>query len=220
MSIKAYCILHYGKEYLERAIKAVEPLVEEIHIVYTSVPSHGTRVDVVCPDTRDELKEVAENASDLVVWHEGVWNAEGNHRDAAISFCGECDQIVVFDADEVWDTNALDRCLKEAAKLDARNIGVLGWINFWRDETHYCEDSFAPVRIIQPNRANTQFDIWGKIYHYGCAQNADIMRYKYLIHGHKDEIRPNWLDEVYFSDRMEDLHPVAIGLWNAKPYTE
>jgi hypothetical protein len=61
------------------------------------------------------------------------------------------------------------------------------------------------------------------VYHFSTAQRMDIMRYKLEIHGHKDEIRPNWLSGIYEAWQPgmvidKGLHLVSYDLWNAVPF--
>jgi len=42
-----------------------------------------------------------------------------------------------------------------------------------------------------------QGDGQGKVLHFGYAITDAIMRYKWEIHGHKGELRPHWLDDVW-----------------------
>jgi len=46
------------------------------------------------------------------------------------------------------------------------------------------------------------------------------MRYKLDIHGHKSELRPNWLEEKWLNwkEGISDLHPVSIGLWSTETF--
>ena len=61
-----------------------------------------------------------------------------------------------------------------------------------------------------------------KIYHFGTCQSKKTMEYKYLCHGHKNELRSDWLNEVYYKwtpeNQIQNLHPVAHGLWNAEAF--
>ena len=71
MKILAYCALHYGAEWLEWAIRSVEPLVDEYHIFYTPHPSHGHISNVPLPknESKDVLRAIAD-MYDITVWHD------------------------------------------------------------------------------------------------------------------------------------------------------
>jgi hypothetical protein len=46
------------------------------------------------------------------------------------------------------------------------------------------------------------------------------MRYKYEIHGHKNELRPDWFEKTYLGWKkgQGDLHMTSIGLWEATEF--
>ena len=220
--VLAYIPLHYGAEYLDAAIRAVSPCVDQILILYTSRPSYGHSSGEDCPETQEQLRDIAYNASDKIYWMDvtGMAGHEAQHRSISETFAqGKgFDQILAVDSDEVWDTVALKRALIEAAKLPNRRVKISGWVHFWRSFNWANQDGFLPVRICNLNNENTKEEgcVEGKIYHFGYAQSPEIIAYKLGCHGHKNELRPNWLNEKFlkWQPGIEDVHPTSIGLWN------
>lgn len=228
MRAAAYCMLHYGAEYLGAALKGVDGVVEKIIILYSARPTHGNHTTMACPDSRLELLEIAQSTIKTSSWEwvdVPVVSRENQHREMAFDYCQGFDVLVNFDSDEVWDREALKSCIEQAAKIDSRYIKLRhdSWVNFWRSFGFVVRDGFSPVRLhnLKSNRKE-QGEVVGKLYHFGCAQSQEIMRYKYEVHGHKSELRPNWLYDVYYrwtpENRIENLHPVALGLWGAEPF--
>jgi len=220
--IIAYCPLHYGIEYLSEAIKAVEPFVEKIVMLYTSKPSYGYNTQLVCPDSEDELRDIALSASNKVQWHNIQAYAENQHRGLIYKIAQEenFDGILTFDADEILEPADIASFIETAMVSDKRYIGVSGYINFFKSFNWCCYDGFEPIRFINLHRIDGQGSAKCRIYHFSTAQRLDIMKYKLEIHGHKVEIRPNWLNDVYL--RWEPgmtidkgLHLVSHDLWNA-----
>lgn len=223
--IIGYVPLHYGGEMLDAAIKQAEPYCEKIVILYTSSPSYGHGTNIPCPEKEPELMNIAYSASKKVEWHNITANQEGHHRGLIFRFAeqGKYDGVLAFDADEVFGD--LTEWIPKFAASTARNIGFTGYYNFWRSFNHICRDSFAPIRYINLHNKDGQENFPVPVYHFGCAQRMEIMRYKLLIHGHKDEIRKNWLDEVYSAwepgkEIPGGLHLTAWNppLWNAEPF--
>lgn len=218
--VLAYYPLLYGKEYLRESILSIEPCVDKIIVVYTPQPSFGHSAADPCPETEDELKEIALSASDKVMWikvSDGFW-MESAHRQYIYSFSDGYDLVLAVDADEVWDTDDLRRCLDEAMGIDAKYIQVAGFINFWRSFNHACYDHFQPVRItnLRSNDESWQGVVSGKVYHFSLAQNMDLIRWKWGVHGHKNEMRADFFDKLEnWYPGIGDLHPTSIGLWNA-----
>lgn len=223
MKVLAYIPLHYGAEYLEAAIKSVLPCVDCVLILYTKKPSYGYDDEIECPDSEEALKDIAYRAAgDKIHWIDvtGMARQETDHRGIAFTYAqGKgFDQILAVDADEVWDTEMLKIALKKAAESPYRRINVNGWVHFWRSFTWACFDGFLPTRIYNLGDKDVKSDgiVDGRIYHFGYAQDTNIVTYKMTCHGHKSEIRPNWLKEKFLNwvPGIDDVHPVSIGLWN------
>lgn len=222
-----FCALHYGGEMLDAAIKQAEPYCEKIIILYTDKPSYGHGTNIPCPENEAELKNIAYSASKKVEWHNISAGAEGMHRGLIFRFAeqGNYDGILTFDADEVFGD--LTPYLEQCWQSQKRNIGFSGYINFWKSFNHICRDGFTPIRFHNlHNRDDRGCDVVNApVYHFGCAQRMEIMRYKLLIHGHLDEIRKGWLENVYSAwepgkDIPGGLHLTAWNppLWNAEPF--
>lgn len=222
MKILGYIPCHYGSEYLEVAIKSIEPVCDKIIILYTQNPSFSHSGQLENPDKEWQLKFIAQNASPKVEWKSYErFSHEGQHRGEIFNFSDGYDMIVTCDTDEVWDTEVLKQSLEDASKLDNRYIQVSGFVHFWKSFNHICTDGFLPVRIINLHSDNpVQGCVNGKIYHFGYAQSQKMMEFKWSgIHGHQNELREDWWDRYLdWKEGMEDLHPVAIGLWNAQPF--
>ena len=83
--VAAVTALHYGIDYLEDAIKSVIDAVDEFHILYSARPCHTVQTDEPCPESREELYQIAERAAgSKLIWHDGNWLHEGQQRDAGL----------------------------------------------------------------------------------------------------------------------------------------
>lgn len=229
--IIAYMPLHYGATYLKESLLSVIDLVEKIVILYSPLPSYGFGTDAVCPDTEAELKQIAELACEKkLIWETRQFGNEGEHRAFIYNYTKKYDICLAVDADEVMHTEELKKAIEVAYNGDKRYYGIGrnadgtgGYINFWRSFEWKCQDGFCPVRITNLKNKNGQGVVNCTIYHFSCAQSEETMRYKLLIHGHRDEIRPNWLEDIYFawtpgSIVEHGLHLVAYDIWVAEPF--
>ena len=128
---------------------------------------------------------------------------------------------LTIDADEVFKEDEIENALNYAFTDPERYFGIDGYKNFWRSFNHVCLDGFRPIRIENFNNDNGEQNINCKltIYHFSTCQREEIMRFKYGVFGHASEMKPNWLDNVYYrwtpANNFSDLHCVSIGLWNA-----
>lgn len=219
--ILGYAPIYYGKEYLRESLGSVVNHVDKFVVLYTDQPSYGHGTTLQCPDSEAELRAIAEEVlGDKLIWVKGNWGQEGAHRGEIWKYAGGYDGILAIDADEVYDQNDLPLAIDAAMVSPNIYSGFGGYINFWRSFNHACYDGFTPVRFTNLHRdkdAGTGV-VSCKVYHFSCAQSRSIMDFKYEIHGHKNEIRPNWLHEIMYGDQMIDVHPTSYGLWSATPF--
>lgn len=195
MKIVSLTVLHYGREWLEWALRSVYQVMDEMHIFYTPHPSHGHSTKARCPDSREELYGIGEMFPN-VAWHdtEGLYY-EGQHRDYARHVCIDAgaDVILVLDADEVWDIDDLERAIVLQPGLwKSRVKGHL-----WKGVNWVCRDACMPDRVIVPGSNEPRYlDSLG-FWHFGYAISMISMIYKLRIHGHHNELKPRWYPEVY-----------------------
>jgi glycosyltransferase involved in cell wall biosynthesis len=227
MTIVAYTALHYGRDYLHHAIRSIIDDVDSYIVLYTPVGSHGHRTDILCPDTRAELYDIAYAAEgDKLRWFDGEWPYEGAQRDSIFAIAPEADVIVVLDADEIWPPGLLKMAIEGTHHWHRRDIRlpmVHYWRSFWRAILH---DPAYPVRLIYPHikagaetfTPNPEIPLlYRTINHLGYAQRSEIVRYKLQTHGHKNEFRRDcdWFTDIFMNtDRATDLHPVGSEYWN------
>jgi len=223
LKVESITILHYGLDYLPFALKSVYDQVDRLHVVYTPHPSHGHKTDAACPETEDELKEAALSVGPKVEWTkvERFWR-EGEHRDYALSLCGDADVALVVDADEVWDPDVLERAL--AAVWDgSAGTWRLEFRTPWRSFNWLCTDHMKPDRLRdqRPGRRDEfgylppEWDVW----HFGYAVPSEILRYKMKIHGHLNEWRPGWYEEKWEPwPPVDDVHPTCKDTWHPAPF--
>lgn len=230
MKVVAYVALHYGAEWLSWAIRSVRDVVDEVIVVYSRFPSYGYHTSIPCPESPELLKHLATSAG--AVWYEvdRRFPNEGAHRNVALEYCQHnhnADYVVVLDADEVWDVEHLVQCLVEVedAAKPARNWRV-AFRHFWRSLNWVCYDDAMPVRIIDLTLPNNEADGYiganlGRVNHFGYAQSSNIVKYKWRIHGHLPELRPNWFDGTFipWQPGHGDVHPTcADNYWDPIPF--
>lgn len=219
--ILGYMPLYYGKEYLRESLGSVVNHVDKFVVLYTNQPSYGHGTDKQCPDTESELRAIAEDVlGEKLIWAKGSWSQEGAHRGEILRHSGGYDGILAIDADEVYCQEDLPKAIEAAMNHKHMYAGFGGYINFWRSFNHACYDGFTPIRFtnLHRDRDSGMGVVSCKVYHFSTAQSREIMDFKYEIHGHKNELRPNWLSDIYYGDTMNDLHPTSYGLWNATQF--
>lgn len=222
--ILAYCPLHYGAEYLDAAIRSIAPFVDKIVILYSPEPSYGFGTVHRCPESREQLFDIACNAIDKynvpekLQWVDMRADHEGDHRGLIYGYSEGYDGILAFDADEVFEPADVEGFINQGLDSEYRFIGVEGYINFWKSFNWVCYDGFTPIRFYNLKAAGGKDTAKCRIYHFSTAQSFQMMDYKLKIHGHKNEIRPEWLHTTYKlwtpQNNYGDLHLVAYGLWH------
>lgn len=229
----SYSIVHYGLHYLPYALRSVAPFVDKQYVLYTPHPSHGHSSDLIPIETRDEIMaSIPANEWGKLVWidTDNFWD-EGPQRDYAVkTLINDGAEIIInLDYDEIHSPDVLEKTLKEVwDKNNARNH-LCNMIHFWRSFSYCCEDDGWPVRILDTrHRTGVNYispDEIGKILHFGYAVTNQVMKYKWTLHGHKDEMRPNWFEECWdVWPPPNNVHPTnglkqnGEGWWNPKPY--
>ena len=213
----------YGKEYLKESLLSIRDHVEKMVVAYTKNPSHGQRVKEECPDTEQEIHDICKDVlGDKFIWHRSErFNSEAEHRGIRYTYAQGYDLILTIDADEVFKEDEIQGALNYAYNNKERYYGIKGYVNFWRSFDYCCLDGFRPIRIENLNNNNQlqNHECPLTIYHFSTAQSEPILRYKMKAFGHASELRKNWIDGIYYAwtpeNDIQDIHPVAFGLWNS-----
>jgi hypothetical protein len=223
----ALTILHYGAEYLSWAMRSVESAVDGFVVAYTDRPSHGHDTDNACPETEEQLRMAADCfVKKPVHWIKGRWPNEGTHREAAFNAARDlgAKTILVLDADEIWDPPTAQYALDQMAARP-ESFARVRFVHFWRSFHWMCVDGAWPDRLRNVGGSGEWYlpgQTW-PVFHMGYAISEAMMRYKWQIHGHKNELRRGWFEGKFANWRPGDCdtHP-ACGqdYWTPMPTPE
>jgi len=226
MRVHSYTIVHYGADYVCYALRSVYDQVEKLHVFYTPHPSHSHRVDVPPPESRDEIATAALacDPEGKIIWHEtDIWQ-EGPQRDYAVDVCRQAgaEMVLVVDYDEVWHDATLEKALRHAWESNSVHNWLLNFTTLWRSFGWVCHDELWPVRIKDLRHVEGTAYLpreLGETYHFGYAVRDEIMRYKWLVHGHKNEALPGWWRDKWEAwPPPENCHPTCEHFWNPEPF--
>jgi hypothetical protein len=221
----AYCVLHYGKEYLSWALRAAQDAVDEIHIVYSDKPALGQTTTSPCPDNEADIRlAVHRFLRKPTYWHTGRWYTEAAKRDEAIKIAKERGalQILSVDADEVWDAETLQAALDVSSKRLERNIHIRP-LHFWRSFNWVCKDDRTSPRIINVHGAGdwTLEDMKLPVMRFGYAQSKDLLRYRETVYAKTQYWRVGWFDYKFAKwtpdSGIKDVHPIYENRWTPEP---
>lgn len=235
MKTVGYTALRYGADYLGWAIRSIIDNVDEHHILYATRPSHGHWSDVPCPDSEDELREIAwQAAGSKLKWHRGDWLQEGQQRNSILEYAPDADVILTLDSDEIWPEGMAEKAISRTIQYPTIRYFRAEMIHYWRS-FYKCvlHDPAYPARVINPRGTDDKLfyvdahrmnyvdgvDHRLMINHMGYATTPEIVAYKWQIHGHKNELRTdvNWFKDVFMANRQTDCHPVGSEHWNPEP---
>lgn len=220
--IVACYVLHYGAEWFRHALRSIQDCVDEVVVVYSAKPSFGHTTNEKCPESEQDLKDCVEDWYNVTWYSRDSFPSEGLHRDWAynrVRTHHNADFMLVADPDEIWETELLEKTLLWAdTNMTARELRV-GMQHFWRSVDWVCRDPIIPIRILNFHGVGEQYSPWCHdmlIHHFGYAQSYNIMRYKWLIHGHFYELRHGWLEDKFRKWRpaLLDVHPTNKDFWH------
>ncbi len=231
MKIHSLTILHYGKDYLSYALRSVYHSVDKCHIFYTANPSHGHQTNFPPIETKEELMDAAfaYDPDNKVIWHDmlNVFN-EGTQRDLALLAVRDAgaELVLVVDYDEIWPTSKVDEIL--SLEFPPVRNHLINMIHFWRSFDWACYDNGWPVRLIDLRYAEGTHYLPQevvRVFHFGYATTNSVMDYKWQIHGHKNELRPNWFSTYWSAwPPVENCHPTngrnknGEAFWKPEPF--
>lgn len=233
MRVESYHVIHYGVDYLPWSLRSVYDQVDRLNIFFTPHPSHGHGTNAPPPETRQQLFDAAYqyDPQGKIYWYDvdHIWN-EGQQRDYAVAMCQHngAQIIVVCDYDEIWHDYVLDRALSHVRQTNGARNWLVNMVHFWKSFNFACRDANWPVRIIDTRHQGGTGYVdkeFGDIYHFGYAITNRVMSYKMQIHGHRNELRPNWYEKKWQAwPPVEDCHPTngrkedGTGWWNPEPF--
>jgi hypothetical protein len=229
MRVHSLTILHYGKDYLPYALRSIYPFVDQCHIFYTPTPSHGHQTNIPPIETKEELIQAAYtyDPDSKIKWYDMLGlRHEGEHRDLALETvkAAGADLVLVLDYDEIWPADTLVHFLSDVWENGKARNNLVNMIHFWRSFDWCCYDDGWPVRIIDLRQDNNEVSYLpkrvGRVFHFGYAITDKIMQYKWQIHGHKNEMRPEWLSDIWpMWPPRNDCHPTNDKwFWNPEPF--
>jgi hypothetical protein len=227
MKVHSLTILHYGADYLSSALRSIYHSVDQCHIFYTPTPSHGHSTNIPPIETREELRQAAYayDPDYKVKWYDmhGI-KFEGNQRDLALATveADGADIVVVVDCDEIWHSEVLKVSLEYVKYFSQHRDNLVNMTHLWRSFNWACYDNGWPVRFInltKPKTSEVEYLPTGGPFHFGYAVTDRIMNYKWQIHGHKNELRPDWLGTYWTAwPPIENCHPTNGRNEEGKPF--
>ena len=226
IKVLGFMTIHYAGDYLKESLLSVVDYVDKFVVAYSKQPSQGHGTDLACPDSEEYIYETCKEVlGDKLIWDRADrYGAENEHRNVRYKYSQGFDLILTVDSDEVYKSDELPASFDYAFWGVDKFYGIDGYVNFWRSFNHACFDGFRPIRLENLHRQNNTQDLTLKqtIYHFSTCQPEAIMRYKYKVFGHANEIKKNWLDETFYGwtseNNISDLHCVSYNLWNAVPF--
>lgn len=224
--VLGFMTIHYAGDYLKESLLSVVDHVDKMVIAYSKQPSQGHGTDLACPDSEEYIFNTCKEVlGDKMIWDRAErYGAENEHRNIRYKYTHSYDLVLTVDSDEVYKSDELDASYDFAYWGIEKFYGIEGFINFWRSFNYVCLDGFRPIRLENLHRKNNtqNLNLKQTIYHFSTCQPEPIMRYKYLVFGHANEIKKNWLDETFYGwtpdNNISDLHCVSYNLWNAVPF--
>lgn len=213
MRLAALAVAYKEERFIPKYIQSLQDRVDEILVLNSVKPWHGERAK------DDKTAKIAESLGVTVIQYS--WDSEEEQRNWGLDFLQDYDWVLVLDPDEYltedqWLT-LYDWLEKGGGPADAyvcsqqntywkngfiidppedykQIIAVKPHVRFVDKRVVNCGWAHAPVVLEHFSWARTDEEVWDKITHYGHANEFDTEK---------------WFNEVWKSDRTEDLHPLT-----------
>lgn len=219
MKVLGFAALHYGVDYLRASLMSVRDHVDKFHISYSKKPSHGFSTPLVNPDPEWKLKQIAQEVlGEKLIWESNEqFTSEIEHRQQRYKYAQGYSLILTVDADEIFDTT-LPNVLIRAYNANYRFYGIDGYHHYYKS-SYYFQDSDCPVRIENLTQDNSNMGtVFLGVQHMSLCQRPEIIRYKTSCFGHRDEIKPYWLERFEnWTPETDDIntskHPTRSDIW-------
>lgn len=219
MKIVGYTCLHMGADYLGYAISSAIDFCDTYYVLY-SPKGFARREDAPpCPDTKEELKDIAIAAGNgKVKWVEMDFANESHQRNIIYKLEPEADIVVITDHDEVWHEDMLATCISKATSMNNQiHSFMVPFIHYWRSFRRAVLCQVPNPRIVCPKApvGNKHIvDTPHRLNHFGYAQRPEIVGYKRHVDPHAiHEWRKHWFDEIFMTNKQTCVHPLLSWAW-------
>lgn len=185
--------------------------VEEKLVLVSTQPWQGRN------EIPDDTDLIAEKMGATVICYD--WKSEEEQRQAGQDFLHEYDWIIVLDPDEFLtkqDWTKLRRFLENEPDLRAYVTGsqLTYWKNGYVIEPR---EDYKQIIAVKPNVRFVDKRVvdspWGHaptdLHHFSWARTNKECLSKITHYAHAHELDPKWYEEVWLSDRLENLHPLS-----------
>lgn len=159
------------------------------------------------------------------------WKREHEQRNWGLAYLYDYDYVLIVDADEVYTKEDIKRILDNIGKQENYydNINcyrIKGVITYYKTLDYIIEppDTHQPVIAVNPKKIlftearmpNTDYQVQidAKIHHLSYCKSDEKMKNKFQQFEHFRDVRENWYNEVWKTDKNENVR--AYGNGNSK----
>lgn len=227
--IIVFCRAYFGDEWMECALKSVEPIAHKI-LVVTSDKSWVKESTAKPDDIASIVDKLRAEANCDYILHSGSWTSQIEQQNDVLAYIHEnhkeCTHMLFIDTDEVYEETELKKILQFAKSPRTFNMGLrvkmYTYIKSIFYRVHPIEE-YQPIALI-PLRKYIHFhavrqtdscnfvrsDI--KMHHFSLVRKNDE-RIKVKFDTRKDGIPrvDNWFEKFYlnFSPEIKNFHPIV-----------
>jgi hypothetical protein len=223
MRVLGFMSLHYGGDFFKESLLSIRDHVEKMHIAYSKHPSHGFGSTLSNPDKEEDLRAIAEEVlGGKLIWETYEnFHTEAEHREMRYNHSAAYSLILTIDPDEIFKQSTIQPALDFAYYGNRRWFGISGYKHFWKTTDWYFEDHDNPIRIENLTKEpSSEIGVLPMtVYHMSLCQREEIIRYKFDVFGHKNEIKPNYIEEKFLAwtpdniNQVTHLHPTRDDIW-------
>src|ERR1039458_1551069 len=189
-------------------IQHYQDKVDEILVLNTSKPWKGKS------DELDNTASIARSLGVSVIEHD--WSDETAQRNAGLAYLHDFDWVIVLDPDEFLSNTDWAALVQTLERAEAPAYVVQHQRVFYKDKEVFPHSDYQQIIAINPKEA--QFVdkrvvncVYGvapvDLFHMSWARTDEEVLRKITHYSHADELIPDWYEEVWLTDRKQNLHP-------------
>jgi hypothetical protein len=207
MRLAIETIAYHEERFISRFIQHYQDKVETILVLHSTKPWNGE------DEPYDRTANIARSLGAEVVDFD--WTNETDQRNAGIDILSDYDWVLVLDPDEFISDRDWDKMVDLLEVAEAPAYVVQHQRVFWKDKEVFPHSDYQQIIAVRPDVRFVENRVINSLYgelpidllHFSWARTDEEVLRKITHYAHAKELIPNWYEDVWLSNKTQNLHP-------------